>query len=264
MTPPITPCHRRRGPPAGYRRARAAAGVRPEPGHGYAGGSAALHAGRPGSGATLLADLHPRLIGAVDRAMSDPEGCLFTCTPALDIRSHQQAQLHTRLFQMWRHGCGRVDDRRWRACGIGQDGAARQPLQATARSLQRRRRHQRHLHLRGRRVPDAIRRAAARAHPRRPDRRLPAHRHSRRHVDQPGSDRRHDRRLSRRRIVFLESGGDNLAASFSPELVDVSIYVVDVAGGDKVPRKGGPASRAAIFSSSTRPIWRHTSAPICR
>ena len=41
-------------------------------------------------------------------------------------------------------------------------------------------------------------------------------------------------------IVFLESGGDNLAASFSPELVDVSIYVIDVAGGDKVPRKGGP------------------------
>ena len=41
-------------------------------------------------------------------------------------------------------------------------------------------------------------------------------------------------------IVFLESGGDNLAASFSPDLVDVSIYVVDVAGGDKVPRKGGP------------------------
>ena len=40
--------------------------------------------------------------------------------------------------------------------------------------------------------------------------------------------------------MFLESGGDNLAASFSPELVDVSIYVVDVAGGDKVPRKGGP------------------------
>jgi urease accessory protein len=41
-------------------------------------------------------------------------------------------------------------------------------------------------------------------------------------------------------IVFLESGGDNLAASFSPELVDVSVYVIDVAGGDKVPRKGGP------------------------
>ena len=41
-------------------------------------------------------------------------------------------------------------------------------------------------------------------------------------------------------VLFLESGGDNLAASFSPELVDVSIYVVDVSGGDKVPRKGGP------------------------
>src|SRR5262245_6998433 len=41
-------------------------------------------------------------------------------------------------------------------------------------------------------------------------------------------------------ILFIESGGDNLAASFSPELVDASIYVIDVAGGDKIPRKGGP------------------------
>ena len=41
-------------------------------------------------------------------------------------------------------------------------------------------------------------------------------------------------------VLFLESGGDNLAASFSPELVDASIYVIDVAGGDKIPRKGGP------------------------
>ncbi len=41
-------------------------------------------------------------------------------------------------------------------------------------------------------------------------------------------------------ILFVESGGDNLAASFSPELVDSSIYVIDVAGGDKIPRKGGP------------------------
>lgn len=41
-------------------------------------------------------------------------------------------------------------------------------------------------------------------------------------------------------IIFVESGGDNLAASFSPELIDASIYVIDVAGGDKVPRKGGP------------------------
>lgn len=41
-------------------------------------------------------------------------------------------------------------------------------------------------------------------------------------------------------ILFVESGGDNLAASFSPELVDVFIFVIDVSGGDKVPRKGGP------------------------
>jgi len=41
-------------------------------------------------------------------------------------------------------------------------------------------------------------------------------------------------------LILLESGGDNLAASFSPELVDASIYVIDVSGGDKIPRKGGP------------------------
>ncbi len=41
-------------------------------------------------------------------------------------------------------------------------------------------------------------------------------------------------------LIFVESGGDNLAASFSPELVDVCVYVIDVAAGDKIPRKGGP------------------------
>jgi len=41
-------------------------------------------------------------------------------------------------------------------------------------------------------------------------------------------------------LVFIESGGDNLAASFSPELADVTIYVIDVGAGDKIPRKGGP------------------------
>ena len=41
-------------------------------------------------------------------------------------------------------------------------------------------------------------------------------------------------------IIFLESGGDNLAASFSPELVEVEFYIIDVAGGEKIPRKGGP------------------------
>ncbi|NER82577.1 MAG: urease accessory protein UreG [Leptolyngbya sp. SIO1D8] len=41
-------------------------------------------------------------------------------------------------------------------------------------------------------------------------------------------------------IVFVESGGDNLAATFSPELVEMTLYVIDVAAGDKIPRKGGP------------------------
>ena len=41
-------------------------------------------------------------------------------------------------------------------------------------------------------------------------------------------------------LILLESGGDNLAATFSPELADVNIYVIDVAGGEKIPRKGGP------------------------
>lgn len=41
-------------------------------------------------------------------------------------------------------------------------------------------------------------------------------------------------------LIFVESGGDNLAATFSPELMDLTIYVIDVAAGDKIPRKGGP------------------------
>jgi urease accessory protein len=41
-------------------------------------------------------------------------------------------------------------------------------------------------------------------------------------------------------ILFIESGGDNLSATFSPELVDATIFVIDVSGGDKIPRKGGP------------------------
>jgi urease accessory protein len=41
-------------------------------------------------------------------------------------------------------------------------------------------------------------------------------------------------------IIFIESGGDNLSATFSPDLADLSIFVIDVAEGDKIPRKGGP------------------------
>jgi urease accessory protein len=48
------------------------------------------------------------------------------------------------------------------------------------------------------------------------------------------------RRFPRLDLVFIESGGDNLAATFSPELADITIYVIDVSAGDKIPRKGGP------------------------
>jgi urease accessory protein len=49
-----------------------------------------------------------------------------------------------------------------------------------------------------------------------------------------------DRRFPALDVVFIESGGDNLAATFSPELSDLTVYVIDVAAGDKIPRKGGP------------------------
>jgi urease accessory protein len=48
------------------------------------------------------------------------------------------------------------------------------------------------------------------------------------------------RRFPDLELVFIESGGDNLAATFSPELSDLTLYVIDVAAGDKIPRKGGP------------------------
>jgi len=49
-----------------------------------------------------------------------------------------------------------------------------------------------------------------------------------------------NRRFAKLDLIFIESGGDNLAASFSPELADVVIYVIDVSAGEKIPRKGGP------------------------
>lgn len=48
------------------------------------------------------------------------------------------------------------------------------------------------------------------------------------------------KRIEGLELIFVESGGDNLSATFSPELSDLTLYVIDVAGGDKVPRKGGP------------------------
>ncbi len=49
-----------------------------------------------------------------------------------------------------------------------------------------------------------------------------------------------NRRFPNLDLVLIESGGDNLAATFSPELADITIYVIDVSGGEKIPRKGGP------------------------
>ena len=80
-----------------------------------------------------------------------------------------------------------------------------------------------------------------RAHHGRGDRRLPAHRDPRRRLDQPRSHRPHAGGVSRcRHRVHRDRGGDNLAATFSPELSDLTIYVIDVAAGEKIPRKGGP------------------------
>jgi urease accessory protein len=55
----------------------------------------------------------------------------------------------------------------------------------------------------------------------------------------PRSARTH-RRFPDLDLILIESGGDNLAATFSPELADLTIYVIDVSAGDKIPRKGGP------------------------
>lgn len=56
-----------------------------------------------------------------------------------------------------------------------------------------------------------------------------------------------NKRIPKLEVLFLESGGDNLAATFSPELVDLTIYVIDVSGGEKIPRKGGPGITKSDF-----------------
>jgi len=66
-----------------------------------------------------------------------------------------------------------------------------------------------------------------------------------------------NRRIENLDVVFVESGGDNLSATFSPELSDLTIYVIDVAAGDKIPRKGGPG----ITKSDLRVINKTDLAP---
>lgn len=64
-------------------------------------------------------------------------------------------------------------------------------------------------------------------------------------------------------LVFVESGGDNLAAAFSPELVDAFIYVIDVAGGDKIPRKGGPGiKRSGLLVINKTDLAPHVGASL--
>ncbi|MBP9942405.1 MAG: urease accessory protein UreG [Comamonas sp.] len=62
-------------------------------------------------------------------------------------------------------------------------------------------------------------------------------------------------------IIFIESGGDNLAATFSPELSDLTIYVIDVAAGDKIPRKGGPGiTKSDLFVINKTDLAPHVGA----
>lgn len=62
-------------------------------------------------------------------------------------------------------------------------------------------------------------------------------------------------------IIFIESGGDNLAATFSPELSDLTIYVIDVAAGEKIPRKGGPGiTKSDLFVINKTDLAQHVGA----
>jgi len=62
-------------------------------------------------------------------------------------------------------------------------------------------------------------------------------------------------------VIFIESGGDNLAATFSPELSDLTIYVIDVAGGEKIRRKGGPGiTRSHLFVINKSDLAPHVGA----
>ncbi len=64
-------------------------------------------------------------------------------------------------------------------------------------------------------------------------------------------------------LVLIESGGDNLAATFSPELADLTIYVIDVSGGEKIPRKGGPGiTRSDLLVINKKDLAPHVGASL--
>jgi urease accessory protein len=74
-----------------------------------------------------------------------------------------------------------------------------------------------------------------------------------------------EQRLPGLELVIVESGGDNLAATFSPDLADVTIYVIDVAGGDKIPAKGGPGiTRADLLVINKIDLAPHVGADLER
>ncbi|MCG6122010.1 MAG: urease accessory protein UreG [Microvirga sp.] len=71
------------------------------------------------------------------------------------------------------------------------------------------------------------------------------------------------RRFPALELILVESGGDNLAATFSPELADLTIYVIDVAGGEKIPRKGGPGiTRSDLFVINKIDLAPHVGADL--
>ncbi len=71
------------------------------------------------------------------------------------------------------------------------------------------------------------------------------------------------RRLPALDVVFIESGGDNLSATFSPELSDLTLYVIDVCAGDKIPRKGGPGiSRSDLLIINKMDLAPHVGASL--
>jgi urease accessory protein len=72
-----------------------------------------------------------------------------------------------------------------------------------------------------------------------------------------------NRRFGALDVILIESGGDNLAATFSPELADLTIYVIDVAAGDKIPRKGGPGiTRSDLLVINTLDLAPHVGADL--
>ena len=155
--------------------------------------------------------------------------------------------------------------RRRRPGRLRQDGADGRALQGAPRPLRHRRHHQRHLHQGGRRVPDPLRRAAAGAHPRRRDRRLPAYGDPRGRLDQPRRHRRAPpavpgarpgagrigRRQSRRHLLARSSPTSRSTSSTSPPAT-------------RSRGRAGRASPAPTCSSSTRSTSRRWSAPRSR